>query len=774
MQQIQLYIGGEQVELFKDESVSITQSIQNVRDIAKIFTEFSKQFTVPASKDNNKIFKHYYNYDILEGFDARTKKDATIELNYLPYFTGKIQLDSVELKNNKPYSYKITFFGNTVNLKDVLGKDTLNELDLNLYNQEYSASKVRDLLQASSNFYYDGTVSSVTSGRLNGSFDPNVVAGTQVYNTTTNQSTTVSSRQATYLVLTDHIFPTVGDSYEVSNHIITPLLTAKTRLYYDSSQSITGNGNLYWVNNSNYHGVPWRDLKYALRMQKIVEAIEDKYTIANGYASNIKFSTDFFNSSNSRWFDLYMWLHRKSGYVESGSTLQKNPSFVDGWNNESGTYDFNYISNNYLHKTESGNLPFEGWSFRECTDFDLKLESTSSDLFDIQIYRNGSIFYAQENINLSDTAGSLTIELDEDATGQFHVVILSTTDIVFTNIEWKVSFDVRQGKPIVSYTDRFSTSDVGNYTASGTNFTFITDNQIPEMPVLEFLTGIFKTFNLTSFVETDGTIYVDTLDNFYANKKSQSTPYDISKFVDVNTITVEPALPFREVKFGFKDTGTYLAKIHKQLFADVWGEERYTQVDDNNIMVGNGVYNVESPFGHIKFERLYNQSTNNLTSVQYGWSVGESQDPYIGQPVLFYPKSRTPSSIGGTFPISYVDTINLEGDNYQSKQAISGVINIPENNVAGIFSLNFKAEIDEWEGETLSNSLFFDFYRNYITDVFNPKARLTKVKAYLPLNILLNFTLADEFSINEKTYKINSITTNLQTGESNIELLNVI
>jgi hypothetical protein len=61
--------------MFKDESVSITQSIQNVKDIAKVFTEFTKTFTLPASKTNNKIFKHYYNFDITGGFDARTKKD---------------------------------------------------------------------------------------------------------------------------------------------------------------------------------------------------------------------------------------------------------------------------------------------------------------------------------------------------------------------------------------------------------------------------------------------------------------------------------------------------------------------------------------------------------------------------------------------------------------------------------------------------------------------------------------------------------------------------
>ena len=62
MQKLQLYIQGQRVDLFKDESVSFTQTLQNVKDISKIFTEFTKTFAVPASKVNNKIFTHYYNF----------------------------------------------------------------------------------------------------------------------------------------------------------------------------------------------------------------------------------------------------------------------------------------------------------------------------------------------------------------------------------------------------------------------------------------------------------------------------------------------------------------------------------------------------------------------------------------------------------------------------------------------------------------------------------------------------------------------------------------
>lgn len=78
MLQIQLYVENDQgvleeVELYKDESVTLTQSIQDIMDIEKVFTDYSKTFNVPASKTNNKFFKHFYNYHI-DGFDARRKR----------------------------------------------------------------------------------------------------------------------------------------------------------------------------------------------------------------------------------------------------------------------------------------------------------------------------------------------------------------------------------------------------------------------------------------------------------------------------------------------------------------------------------------------------------------------------------------------------------------------------------------------------------------------------------------------------------------------------
>ena len=91
------------------------------------------------------------------------------------------------------------------------------------------------------------------------------------------------------------------------------------------------------------------------------------------------------------------------------------------------------------------------------------------------------------------------------------------------------------------------------------------------------------------------------------------------------------------------------------------------------------------------------------------------------------------------------------------------------------FQLNFFEETSEWtrneNGQIFTGNLFNKYYKNYIESVFNPKQRLTKVSAYLPMSFLLNYKLSDRLVIGDNQYKINSISTNLQSGKSDLELI---
>ncbi len=219
MQIVQLYVEGERLDMFQDESITISDSIANVKDISKIYTTYSRQFTLPASKTNNKIFKHYYNFDITENsFDARFRVSAYLNVNGIRYKDGKLRLSGVTLKDNQPDSYKVTFFGNTITLKDKLGEDNLSDLiggtkGLENYNHDYDNTTVRNSFRNSTPLF---------SGDIKYSF----ISHTRVFQ-------------------------------------------------YISGETITSTGSP--SGNDKY--VTYTDLKPSIRLKAIVDAIEEKYSL---------------------------------------------------------------------------------------------------------------------------------------------------------------------------------------------------------------------------------------------------------------------------------------------------------------------------------------------------------------------------------------------------------------------------------------------------------------------------------------------------------------
>ena len=700
MQKIQLYIEGQRVDFFKDETISITQSIKNVKDVSKIFTSFTKTFAVPASKINNILFKHFYNYDIVNGFDARLKKPAEIQLNSLPFKTGRVRLEGVDLKNNAPNLYRITFFGNTVELPDVLGDDKLGALGFANYTLQYNPLNIKNYLEN-----------------------------------------------------------TVGDG-----DIIVPLITHSERLYFDSSVHIKGDGNLstHSGGGTNIHGVLWNELKYAIRLQKIIEEIETRYSAANGYAFPITFSTQFFNVNNPEWNNLYMWLHRKSGSVAPASQVVSYVTSLPLVGNNSTNTALISQSNGYFFVpefyTENPNIIYQGWSISFVTQ-------DTVNPYRLIISLNGTTIYTSP----FEVTGSFNFNQNPAfvGDGNYLISIQHSEQILFDSIT--LTADGRANA--VSYTDTLS---VTSFTAQK-EFEFIISEQIPDVTIISFLTGLFTTFNLTAYIQDDGSIYVDTLDNYYLAGKSGSDSWDISKYVDVTKSQVNAALPYREIKYEYEGLGTYLAKQHEQLQGYGWGSLSYIGGDNPdgtggiNYNAVTKIYNVKVPFEHMKMERMIDQDNGASTTIQWGYSVNENEQPYIGKPLLFYPIRQAGT---GITPITFLtsETTKTDIDSYH----------IPSNSVfldpvTSQDNLNFGLELNEYTGgNNFDDTLFSDYHSNYIIDVFNNRRRLTKVSAFFPLRILYNFKLNDTFIINSRNYIINSITTNLQTGKSDMELLNKV
>jgi len=708
------------LDLFGDETISLTQVIQDAKDPAKIFTDFTKTFSIPASKTNNKFFKHYENFtqSITYSFDARKKVDAKIELNSLPFQKGSIRLEGVDLKNGKANIYRITFFGEQ-NLKAILGDLKLADLDwLSNFNTTYTSANI-----------ITGMSSSGTG------------------------SVTV-------------------DSVAYPAPLVTALIGNSMRGYYSSSttpaywntttQEINKAGGNLNTGNSNLSGYYWKDLTFSIRLYIIIKAIENS-DVTKDVNNNkqIVFSDDFFNTTNVGFYNLYMLCQRNAGKILEGfgDSYTPNQQSNKGYVNATIAADHEEI----LTLTNTTIRP-TGLSSSEFFQFTLTVtfQNATKTIFVDLIEVNSNTLETTFTYTTTQSGGTRSYQIGN---GTYKLVFRCevTQQIDTFNINLIDTFDTNS-------TTSIATGDVDtNFSIPSGGFN-ITDN-IPDMKVIDFLAGIFKVFNLTATTK-NGKTTVDTLNNFY----SGGTLRDVTEFVDNTTKTVDKALPYRAINFKYEDTGNILAKQHNEQFQSEWGSANYN--DDGTLDSNNTTYDIIAPFQHMKFERLIDgTSTKNI---QVGHLLDDKQEAYLGKAVIFYPIHTTefdvtPQAFNLITEISGYDAGSSNTDSSQSAYWIPSNTPALLNNDTGYpETIHFGLEINEWNAPDTSwtDSLFEKYYKSYIVNVFRSSERLTKIKALLPLKFLQEYTLADEVQINDLTYRINSITTNLQTGEASLELLN--
>ncbi len=242
---VNLFINGELLDQYKDESVDIVSSVLDVSDITKNTGDYSKSFTIPASKNNNKIFKHWYNASIDNGFDARSKVDGSIDIDGVPFKLGTFRLNKCNIVKGRLESYTINFFGNLPNIKDTIGEDLLSDLNFPTLDHDWSSDNVKSGLEGS------------------------LLNGDVVYTLMANKRYFYNSHHGAH------------DVDETTINI--------------SSDA----------NTSHATGVVWSDLRPSVKLSKIIDAIEAKYNPFL-YDNPIVFSRDFFGTTEFN--EQYLWL----------------------------------------------------------------------------------------------------------------------------------------------------------------------------------------------------------------------------------------------------------------------------------------------------------------------------------------------------------------------------------------------------------------------------------------------------------------------------------
>jgi hypothetical protein len=587
-------------------------------------------------------------------------------------------------------------------------------------------------------------------------------------------------------------------------------------------------------------GFVFTDLKPALRVIDIIRVIEQDNDI------QLQFSDDFFQETGL-FADLYMWLHRNKGAIgvtESNETdvnkiiINKIQSFTG----ETGDFFSDGIF---------GFVPvFDGGIFRFVVGTGVESRIVSENMQIIwTITPTDSTKKFTAKLRRADTGeivaeqpytqtGSVTLNkfFDSGINASFeqqNIQFLIETTETSLNLTYSLQFRRQTDSDSQDDIDATITANIVE-PDSLVETIFVQDN-IPDIGILEFLTGIFKMFNLTAFIEDDpssddfGKVVVKTLDSFYAGGTSR----DITEFVDTSEGESNFSVPFNDIQFKFADPKTFGAfffeKLNNRQLGSVKASSTSGSGRDPRLNRGQD-YRVQLPFEKMFFEKLTDGNDNSDTTIGFGYFVDDNQSPVINKPLMFFRANTTGTGIqmqdgGGTgtplsitqynrasnfrvgtqsvviavssgessaVSFSYVNPSTFATETVSVSPNSSTTVNplvtgsllrtstvSSESNVTTTFTtlttgntLNFSTEINPFVATVEdNNTLFLNFYSKYIRDVFSYNRRLVKVNAILPQKFLLRYKLSDTIVVGNTEFYINKITTNLQTGKSSLELL---
>ena len=686
---VNLFINGELLDQYADESVDIVSSVLDVSDITKNTGDYSKSFTVPASKNNNRLFKHWYNASIDNGFDARSKVEGSIDIDGVPFKLGKWRLNKCNIVKGRLESYTINFFGNLPNISDTIGEDMLSDLAFPTLNHEWTSDNVIDGLEG------------------------DLLNGDIVYTLMANKR---------------YFYNSHSGAHDVDDTTINISSAAST---------------------SHATGVVWSDLRPSVKLSKIIDAIETRYN-SFIYDNPIVFSRDFF--STTEFEKQYLWLKADDRVAIGGG--EEIVDFTTG----SETYiklDTNVgtfvtdIATNTRFAIGNKITPASGYEDVPYT-FIVRNADTNEDVYawDRTQWGNGDGIISI-GTRLFSPSGTTTFNFT------WHVK--SNAKIEFTS---EVAIVKQVGVVL-------SPSDVTTGAAQTLVNEVVIGDEMPELKIVDFLKGIFNMFKLVAIPKDDGSIYVNTLDSYYA----QGQRYDATKYIDFAKFDVDRGELLKRIAFEFEEPSTILNMEFKKRAADGQGYGAslvnvYESLTPKKLIDGDTL-EVKLPFEQIYFERLVEQDdaiVGTNTNIQTGVILDDNLNQVVPKAVLHYTSKQDISAT----PIRFVN--DLAADVVLNTSLVIPIHHFGP--IAPVYANLFEAEFSNFTGESLVNNLYSIHYKDYVTAIFELKRRTFMYTANLPIQIVTRLELNDVIAIGQIDYRINKYSYNLLNGLTKLELIN--
>tara|TARA_B100000902_G_scaffold274059_1_gene259928 strand:- start:2842 stop:5505 length:2664 start_codon:yes stop_codon:yes gene_type:complete len=694
-------------DLYEDEDIPLTLSVDDFKNVAEQVQSYSKAFNLPATKRNNQIFDNIFEVTRDTSglaFNPYVRTQCELKQDGFILFQGYLRLIDIQEKQGET-SYNVNLYSEAIALADLLEDRTFNDLSSVFSELEhtYNYTEIRNswqgILALSSPLpvgTFAGTAGASTTDVLRYPFvDWNHSFS---YDPTTNFPVLPNLESA--------FRPFISIKYIIQN-IFAATPFSFTSTFFDTADF----GKLYMDFNWGGNTTPTPENEYYGTW---------KYDASAGS-----------NDGNGLFKELRLIPYGVTG-GQSGSSVPPNYNtstyiITATTNNERYVIDYNFVIKNqittptyveyrWLHTPSGGTaVPynFDSWT----------VGSFSSDFYD------GSL---DITLNLGDTL----------------------------SVQFKAPSTIRQHQGI--YSSDISTA---SFVVSTISLTSATLNSLRgELGQWDFLKGIMTMFNLVSIPDKDNpnNIIIEPYNDIFL-ENSDSTQLDWTDKIDIEEIKLTPLTELnKKTIFKFvEDDDDWAFNFYKsQVQNHLYGSKIFDASTSSNnlptILAGEEEI-IAEPFAATVPKPLDPQFSDFIVPSIYSYNADDgTSEGFDNSPRIMY-NNGVETLTSCTYFVPCQNQPTPCGDSTEDEfLQFSHLTDIPTTAATTDFHFGI-CQLIQPIGNPTTNNLFNTYWLPYFNELYNPDTRTMTLKVNLSAGDINTFKFYDTVFIKNREFRVNKI-----------------
>ena len=708
-------------DLYEDEEIPLTLSIDDFKNVAEKIQSYSKDFNLPATKRNNQIFGNIFEitrtvanpYD----FNPYVRTRAVLKQDGVILFDGALRLIDIQDREGE-ISYNVNLYAQTIALADTLKNKTFDNINFNELQHTYNKTIIKG------SWYVDGLtlINNLPTGTYAGT------AGTKETDVLkypfvdwTHQMLYANGATGTNATLGTPELTSFEQAFR-------PFIKIKyliDRIFSDAGY--TYSSGLF---ESTEFGKLFMDFNWGGDTMPSVIG-DTSYTAT--YAGQGVFPSPF-TATNAAYVVLPLLSNTMTGglttsevppdYTESGVDIYK---IVCTENNQ--LYNIDY---SWEFETVGGTSISFRW-----VRFDSSTSTTS--YIDVQTEPIG-------NVTGKIISGNFSTTLDTGDKLWAEFISTSVNSISLLN---------GSGTTPGTVTFNLSSSLVDSA---------ILNSLRGEINQWNFLKGIMTMFNLVTL--QDNTDPANIIIKPYADVfikttsgttlKERSIQADWTGKVDLKDVKLTPLNDLKK-KTIFKyeeDEDDYVFNVYKKsTTGHLYGSKVFSA--ENLTLLEGEEEIVASPFAATVSKPLWSQLANFITPAVYAMDDDGASSSFENKPRILYQMNSSPVQMSSTYFIPAQNGTSSE--NSDLLFTFSHLTSIPTV-VGTTDDYNFgETQYFLPIGQTVTSNLFNNYWLPYYNQLYNPDTKTMTLKVNLTAGDIAQFSFTDYIMIKNRAYRVNRI-----------------